>query len=206
VVILSAAVQRGDGEAALAIAGRLASDDGGAQIGHVDRAVALAFMELQTDTGDPVARLDAAMRAQGAQVSANLTSARALVAAATGDTEAAAELADSIDPAASTFVDRRTAQIAAGLAAARIGDQEAAIDRFERAVVEVDRTDSRLSQAIVRVARAVAYDALDLPEAPELAAEADRRTDEMGLSLSGWRHVFALAVGSGQAPEISSLR
>lgn len=207
VVVLSAAVQRGDGAAALAIAEGFAEVENSAQIGHVDRSVALALMELQTDTGDPGRRLARVAAGLGAgQPSANVVSAQALAAAVGGDTAAAVELADSIDASASTFVDRRTAQVAAGLAAARAGHQDDSIDRFEQAIADVDRTDSRLSQTIVRVARAIAYRALELPEAPELSAEADRRAAELGLSLAGWRHAFAAAVGSGRAPEVPSLR
>lgn len=207
VVLLSAAVQRGDGASALSIAEEFENRGGTPQVGEVDRSVALALMELQTDTGDPRTRLDRLAAARGdGQPSANIASAQALAAAVAGDTRAAIAFADSLDAEASTFVDRRTAQLAAGLAAARSGRQDESIDRFERAVADVDRTDSRLSQAIVRVARAIAYQALDLPEAPELSAEAERRAAELGLSLDGWRHVFALAVGSGRAPEVPSLR
>ncbi|MEO1063944.1 MAG: adenylate/guanylate cyclase domain-containing protein [Actinomycetota bacterium] len=207
VVRLSALVQCGDAVGAARIVEQLPTVDEVGQVGHVghvDREVAVALTELQTGTGDPAARLDrlAGESAPGA-VSANLVSALALARAVAGATDEAVALADSIEPNSSTFVDRRTAQIAAGLAAARAGDQDASIDRFERALMEVDGTGSRLSQAVVRVARAIGYAALELPEAPELAAEANRRANDLELDLAGWRRVFTAAVGSGRSPMVS---
>ncbi len=204
VVRLSALVQSGDAASAAKVIAELPEVDEFGQVAHIDREVAIALAELQMGVGDPEARLDRlADRLPDGPVSANFQCTLALARAVAGATDEAIELADRIEPDSSTFVDRRTAEIAAGLAAARTGDQDATIDRFERALLEVDGTGSRLSQAVVRVARAIAYDALDLPEAPELAAEADRRTSDLGLELTGWRQLFAAAVGSGRSPMVS---
>ena len=65
-----------------------------------------------------------------------------------------------------------------------------------------DATEDRVSQALVRLADATAASARGEADAAARMAEAERRLAELGLSDTGWRQAFALAVGV-PAPELS---
>ena len=67
---------------------------------------------------------------------------------------------------------------------ARPSDAAAA---FEEAQTAAFATDSRLDRAIVIVARACAYAALDLPSGHELATEANLTLHGAGFDAHGWR-------------------
>ena len=62
-------------------------------------------------------------------------------------------------------------------------------------VVAADATEDRLSQALVRLARATAATARGEVGADDLEADAARHLDELGLAHTSWRNAYALAMG-----------
>ncbi len=94
-----------------------------------------------------------------------------------------------------TYVDVRNALVARALAHARDGDLPAMDAAFEQALVLADSTDSRLSQTVVRLARAIGHEALDQADAGVLRSEAEVAIAQLGARPSGWETAFLLAVG-----------
>jgi hypothetical protein len=122
----------------------------------------------------------------------------ALVEAADGNGEAVDALRRSVHQAeAATYLDRVRVDIAAGLAAARRGDEIAAGEALTAATDQIDATGDRITQAVVRIAAAAALAALDGPEADRVAAEAQARLAVLGISADGWSTVFDSCLGLG---------
>ncbi len=157
-----------------------------AQLGEVDAARAL----LTTDR-------DGAHRA----LSPFAASALAITLAAAGATDEVLALEQQVAAAPrSTYLDGATAAIAAALVMARAGDEEAIV-RFADLVTSLDATEDRVIRALVRLAEALALDALDLSSA-ELALQAtEQMLAELGIDAHGWRSVFAAALARRPAAE-----
>jgi hypothetical protein len=96
--------------------------------------------------------------------------------------------------AAGTYLDRL--QLRLGLAFARLqsGSSDAA-DAFDTLVADADETESRLDQAIVRLARAYAWHALARDDADDAAKDAEMRLEAVGTTAPGWARLFAMASG-----------
>ena len=94
-----------------------------------------------------------------------------------------------------SYLDRLTAGIARGLALSRRGDVAASTAAFDQVRAAADATEDRVSQALVRLADATAATARGDADAAARLAEAERRLAELGISDTGWRQAFALAVG-----------
>jgi hypothetical protein len=122
-------------------------------------------------------------------------SALALGLVAAGDTDRALELAQQgIDQG--TYLDRQGCELARAFALLQRGDPDAAM-AFDAALEHVDRTEARLDQAIVRVARARAWSALGRPDAEEAEHDTRLALAALGHDLSGWDRVFKLAARAG---------
>jgi class 3 adenylate cyclase/tetratricopeptide (TPR) repeat protein len=120
----------------------------------------------------------------------------ALVEAADGNGEAVDALRRSVHQAeAATYLDRVRVDVAAGLAAARRGDEIAAGEALTSATDQIDATGDRITQAMVRMAAAAALAALGGPEADRVAAEAQARLAVLGISAEGWSTVFDSCLG-----------
>jgi tetratricopeptide (TPR) repeat protein len=96
--------------------------------------------------------------------------------------------------AAGTYLDRL--QLCLGLAFAKLqsGSPDAA-DAFDAVVADADGTESRLDQAIVRLARASAWRALGRDDADDAAQDAEMRLEAVGTTAPGWARLFAMASG-----------
>ena len=66
---------------------------------------------------------------------------------------------------------------------------------FEQVMILNDATDSRLSQTVVRLARAIGHESLDVPDTAALQSEAEVAIAQLGARPSGWETAFRLAAG-----------
>ncbi len=121
---------------------------------------------------------------------------RALAAAVDGRPHDVLDVA-LLEPAGPGFVDtyfnRMLLSLARGFALAQLGRTAEAEAALDEAVVAVDATDARFDQAVARLARGRALEALGEPEAVDAVAEALRSFEEMGWRPEGWEAVFELA-------------
>ncbi|WP_419946758.1 adenylate/guanylate cyclase domain-containing protein [Candidatus Poriferisodalis sp.] len=103
-----------------------------------------------------------------------------------------------------TYVDVRNALVARAIAHARDADLPAMEAAFEQVMVLNDATDSRLSQTVVRLARAIGHEAFETSDAVALRSEAEVAIAQLGARPSGWETAFRLAAGlEAAAPVIS---
>lgn len=182
------------------IAGRR-SIAGGSQtmIGTLDLEVSLGMAQLQL--GNPeeaVAALEAVweheQQAATRPMSLYLTSSLALAYVAAGRVEDALERARvALATGTGTYLDVRTALLARAFAFCRQGDRAAMEAAFAQALVNIDGTDSRLSQAIVRLAHAIGAEACESPEVTSLHTEAEAALTALGARPTGWERAFRLA-------------
>jgi tetratricopeptide (TPR) repeat protein len=113
--------------------------------------------------------------------------------AAAGAALALAYVAD----AAVTYLDHLQLALARGFALVQQGDLPGAEQAFWRALEIADRSDSRLDQAVARLARARAWEAMARPDADDASREAAARLDALDLQSPGWDNVFKLAASAG---------
>ncbi|MGH9084642.1 MAG: hypothetical protein ACRDYW_04255, partial [Acidimicrobiales bacterium] len=181
-------------------AGELGGDEELA-IGDTEVIATLGLHRLQSgDVTGAVESLAAVQRRLAPEVDPNLHAALALASAAAGSLDVAIDAADEVDAhPRSTYMDRLTAGIARGLALGQRGDHAASVAVFDQARAAADATEDRISQALVRLADALAAPARGTADAAERASEADRRLAELGLSDTGWRQAFSLALGVSPA-------
>ena len=71
------------------------------------------------------------------------------------------------------------------------------------AIAFIDATDSLLSQAVVRLAQAVAYEAIDHTDASVARASASMAFAELGSTAAGWEPAFRAAASGGVADDMS---
>ncbi|MDE0676440.1 MAG: AAA family ATPase [Acidimicrobiaceae bacterium] len=103
-----------------------------------------------------------------------------------------------------TYVDVRNALVARALAHARDADLPAMEAAFEQVMILTDATDSRLSQTVVRLARAIGHECFDAPDTAALRSEAEVGIAQLGARPSGWETAFRLAAGlEAAAPVIT---
>jgi tetratricopeptide (TPR) repeat protein len=98
----------------------------------------------------------------------------------------------------STYLDRAVARLGGELVRAAAGEEDAVVG-FTELVATLDETEDRVAQAIVRLAEALALDALGLPTAEWALDEAERRLDELEIDASGWRTAFRLVLAADKA-------
>jgi len=189
------AVQRGDAFATAS------TEDALRRFGE---SQALGVDELRTITGlalvqagradEAVELLEEAHRAsleegRGAAAGA----ARALALDAVGRADEARALCEELRDDAVTYLDAMQTELALGFALVQQGELEPARTAFDRAVAFVDAGESRLDQAVARLARAVATETAGAADAPAARREAGTRLDALGIEAPGWETAFALA-------------
>lgn len=188
VATLALAVQVGEPERALELAGGAEIPIVGGSLGVTEGEVTMALAGLQS--GDVPAVPDPGGRAFGYAGSA-------LIAAASGHLDDAIALADMVPECQeATFLDQALAHVAAGLALVRSGQTNDGTARLDAAVAVVGATDDRIGQAMVSVARAVAAEVAALPSAVADRSTAATDLARLGLTARGWETAFALAAGS----------
>jgi class 3 adenylate cyclase/tetratricopeptide (TPR) repeat protein len=197
-------VHRGDPETATRAIEALGRTDEDSYdlVGDVDRALITGLTLLQSSrVADAVELLDSAYaKATDDGPRYALGSALALAFdAASRPVEALAVCEELSSIRGGSYLDRLYARLAAGFAFVQQGAASDAAVAFEEAQTAAFATDSRLDRAIVTVARACAYAALDLPSGHELATEANLTLHGAGFDAHGWRTVFELA--SQSAPQ-----
>ena len=104
----------------------------------------------------------------------------------------------------STYLDRRTAGLARALSYARSGNRAAMEQAFRAALMGVDATESVMSQAVVRLARAVAYETMGDVNADAYRLEASSLLADMGVAVPGWERAFRIASGDIRSANIST--
>ena len=95
---------------------------------------------------------------------------------------------------AGTYLDQLQCELAHAFALLQRGDP-AASDAFDAMLAGIDTTESRLDQAIIRLARAHAWRALGRDDAEAAAHEANARLTSIGIEARGWITVFSAATG-----------
>ncbi len=195
-IAAAAAVAIGDPERALRAAA-LVSLDGldPSVVGESDRLVALGLALAQMGRiDDALVHLEHAVspgaeeEPSGYALSA-LASARALA----GDVASVEALCGEVVAAdRATYSDKVTALLSCGAVRLGSGDVDGATEVFDRAEAIADGTDDKVSQAVVRVARSAAGDAVGVPDLPR-SSEASARLAELGIGADGWRRLYRTA-------------
>jgi class 3 adenylate cyclase/tetratricopeptide (TPR) repeat protein len=121
--------------------------------------------------------------------------ALALAYDACGRPEDAVRLCDELADRAVTYLDHLQLAMARGFAQVQLGDTAGAEQCFWRGLEIADRSESRLDQAVARMARARAWAAMDRADRGDAEHEAIARLDALGLDASGWDVAFRMAVG-----------
>ena len=165
-------------------------------VGDTERTTSLGLHRLQRgDVGGAVEVLSALAERLRPAIDPNLSSALALAYVAAGSLEAALAEAEAVtSQERATYLDRITAGIARALALSRQAEP-AATAAFDQVRAAADATEDRLSQALVRLARATAATAHGEPGAADLEEDAARHLAEIGMADTHWRHAYALAMG-----------
>jgi hypothetical protein len=86
--------------------------------------------------------------------------------------------------------------LGAGCAAARSGDEEAALGALDEAAALLEATDDRVTPAVVALARGRVLEALGDPAADDALAAARRDLDALDLPAKGWDVAFRHATGA----------
>ena len=165
-------------------------------VGLLDLEVSLGLALLQLGRpADAVAALEA-VPVDEKLPSTYLNSSLALVYGAVGRTAEALERSRAaMASGTGTYLDVRTALVARALAHARDADRPAMEAAFEQVMNIIDATDSRLSQTVVRLARAIGHEAFDAPDTADLRAETEVAIIQLGARPTGWETAFRLAAG-----------
>jgi hypothetical protein len=196
------AVHTGDPEVALEALSRVGEAEVFALVGQLEYiatlALALAQQGKADEALDQLARVGDDSVAQGPK--AALQAISALANAEAGHTDEARSCAEAVhSSSAATTLDRLIAGAALGCAAAREGREAEAELVFSGATQQVDATDDRFGQVLIRLARGRALEALGAPEAASVLDDVRRRLDSMGGAASGWDRAFRTAVGATPA-------
>lgn len=103
------------------------------------------------------------------------------------------------DPATQpiTYLDRMHHAIARAFALLRLERGEEGLVILDAAVADLDATEARLDQAVVRLARVIALEALQHADAGEARRALQTRLDALPAPLPGWERAFRLAAGTG---------
>ncbi len=174
----------------------LEGSGGALVVGDAERSTALGLYHLQSgDVAAAVSVLSSLRARLLPEIDPNLHSALALAHAAAGSLEEALQEADEVDAHdRASYLDRITAGIARGLALSRRGDA-AATAAFDQVRAAADATEDRVSQALTRLADAIAASARGETDAPARLWEAEARLAELDLLDTAWRSAYASAVG-----------
>jgi hypothetical protein len=198
-MLLLTALQIGDVERAREVMAGLPSGRH-AGLSSVEIAVGRALAAVQSgDAGRGLALVEEVVAGDGARSGFAYSSlALALAAAGRGD-EVPDALARLDGLPATTYLDRIVARVAFELVRAAAGD-ESSVEGFTDVVATIDETEDRCAQAVVRLAEALALEALGLPTSDWALEEAERRLDELEITATGWRTAFGLVLTADKAP------
>jgi class 3 adenylate cyclase/tetratricopeptide (TPR) repeat protein len=164
-----------------------------------ERHVVYALAGLQAgDTAGAVAKLEA-VRASTTETGPDAAAAAALALAydACARPDDALRVCDEVGDGAVTYLDHLQLTIARGFAELQRGDTAGAEQAFWRCLEIADRSDSRLDQAVARLARARAWAAMGRSDADEAAREATVRLEALGIDADGWDSIFEQASCGG---------
>ena len=192
--------QLGEGPAVLEVARKLFDIDPAAVLAQ--ERVMLGMALLQTGAvGEALAMLEGAVDpADTLAAQSHPGSVLALAQLTAGATDdALATLDRYCPPGAGTYADRAWAAVARAFARLQEGDLAAVESCFDDALDEVGRTEDRMTDAALRLARSVALEAAGSPSAGRAAVEATDRLADLGVGLPGWQRVFRLAAGAEPA-------
>lgn len=128
---------------------------------------------------------------------ASFATAIAFCYLAQGDPGLAKDYAQRSLDSGGWLTDQVRAQIALGLAETRLGNQTAALGAFRASAELASAAEARLEWAKARLARAIAFQTLGLPEADRLRSDSEARLDELGVGHDGWRGLYEAALGLG---------
>jgi len=207
-VLAGTAIHVGDGEQALSVLSELSQLSTGAvseiATTEVDTAHGAALAQVGR-FDEAIERLEQAIAAAvAAGPRANALSLLALARAGVHRPDQAidaARAAASLDEA--TYLDRAVADIARGFASVQLGRPEEGEEAFCAALSNVDATGDRTQQAIARLARARALEAVGRREASVALDEARAALGRIGITAAGWDTAFRAA--AGDAPLIESV-
>jgi tetratricopeptide (TPR) repeat protein len=121
-----------------------------------------------------------------------------LTRAAAGRLEDAVAAAESLGPQDGSYLDRVRAHMGRGLAYAQLGRRFACRGAFDAALEIVDGTSDQLHQALVRLARGLAFESLGMPESGEGVTGAREKLRRLGVVHDGWDVALRLCVGSAE--------
>ena len=166
-----------------------------------ERRLVLGLALLQAGRhAEAVAELEAArshLGDPGAGAGTAVAAALGLAYVAAGRAADAQELAEA-GAGRGTYLDRLQGATAGAFAQLQLGAAGAA-GTFDALVAQADATESKLDQAIARLARARAWRALDRPDAETAEADARGRCRSVGVDLGGWDAVFTRAARGDRA-------
>ncbi len=100
-----------------------------------------------------------------------------------------------LDAEAGTYLDVRTALLAQALAYARDGDRQQMDEAFGKALTAINETDSRFSQAVVRLAMSVGHKAIESLQVAEMEEKTEAALRTLDARPTGWETAFCVAVG-----------
>ncbi|HUS62111.1 MAG TPA: tetratricopeptide repeat protein, partial [Acidimicrobiales bacterium] len=185
----------GDVAGATVLTDRLHAAGRGGELGSNEAHATLALTRLQAGDAPAAMTLLGDVAGMDAGPAAWRNALVALAAVAIGDLPRASHAADTvIDGELGTFVDRSFALIARGFVELQQGSIVGASEAFDAAASLVDATDDRLDQAIVRLARAMAWEAAGSDDALAARTDADAALARLnGEPLLGWTTAFSLA-------------
>ena len=191
------AIQQGTGEALGIIQDEAVSVESGDGI-LAEQSTVRAVAALQAGrVPEAVSALEAIFAATTAKgPGAAAGAALALAYDTCGRAEDAARICDDINENAVTYLDHLQIALARGFALVQLGDLPGAEQAFWRALEIADQSDSVLDQAVTRLARLKAWEAMDRADVDWAREEARSALADVGTAAPGWDTTFRLAAGS----------
>ena len=206
VVAAGAASQSGDPEKALEHLDQAGAAFGGRPvIGSVDLDITRGLLQIQLGRVEEALKTLGAIKPVAASPNSYLLSTLALAQAASGSVKQAQTTARQVlDDGRGTYLDERTAMLVLALSDASQGATAEAQKMFNLAILAVDSTESRMSQAVVRLARAMAEEFLELDTAKKSRIESDDMLAALEVEPVGWELAFGLVLRSGNSFAVSA--
>ena len=164
-----------------------------------ERGTVHALAVLQSGDAAAAVRTLETVRATTTQDGPAVAAGAALALAydACGRADDAVRVCDELSDKAVTYLDHLQLALARGFAQVQLGDTAGAEQCFWRGLEIADRTESRLDQAVARLARARAWAAMGRGDAGDAEHEAAARLEALGVDAAGWETTFRMAVAGG---------
>jgi tetratricopeptide (TPR) repeat protein len=190
------ALQTGSGEALAVIQDEAMSAEGGdgilAEQGTL-RAVAALQAGRVPEAVSALEAVFATTTAKGPRAAAG--AALALAYDTCGRAADAVRVCDDISENAVTYLDHLQIALARGFALVQLGDPAGAEQAFWRALEIADQSDSVLDQAVSRLARQIAWEAMGRSDVDWARDEARSALAAVGVDAPGWDTTFRLSAG-----------